>query len=196
MAALHATKDAATGGSHGLGFATLPIPMAVLDGELRILEANAAFAELLQVPAASLIGEPLGPRIRSAATDAPPGEGVQTFEFQFSDGPPRLRLDLQQEGEHILAGRAAASAGRRRTGTRRSGRLRRAGRLWPPSECAGRAARRSGWRPEPAAARRRRRWLQGYAVRRRAQPWGSAGSRNPGRATPRSRRPSWRAALP
>src|SRR5579859_4365147 len=103
MAALHATKDAATGGSHGLGFATLPIPMAVLDGELRILEANAAFAELLQVPAASLIGEPLGPRIRSAATDAPPGEGVQTFEFQFSDGPRWLRLDLQQEGEHILA---------------------------------------------------------------------------------------------
>ena len=103
MAALHATKDAGTGGSHGLGFATLPIPMAVLDGELRILEANAAFADLLQVPAPSLTGEPLGQRIRSAATDAPTGEGVQTFEFQCADGPRWLRLDLQHEGDHILA---------------------------------------------------------------------------------------------
>jgi signal transduction histidine kinase len=103
MAALHATKDAATGGLHGLGFSTLPIPMAVLDGELRILEANSAFAELLQVPAASLAGEALGHRIRSAAMEAPTGEGVQTFSFQCADGPRWLRLDLQHEGEHILA---------------------------------------------------------------------------------------------
>jgi signal transduction histidine kinase/CheY-like chemotaxis protein len=88
---------------HGLGFSTLPIPMAVLDGELRILEANAAFAELLQVPAASLTGEALGHRIRSAAIEAPTGEGVQTFSFQCADGPRWLRLDLQHEGEHILA---------------------------------------------------------------------------------------------
>ena len=103
MAVLQAKKDAATGGSHGLGFTTLPIPMAVLDAELRILEANAAFAELLQVPAASLTGEALGHRIRSAATDAPAGDGVQTFGFQCADGPRWLRLDLQQEGDHILA---------------------------------------------------------------------------------------------
>ncbi|MGZ6018521.1 MAG: ATP-binding protein [Phenylobacterium sp.] len=103
MAALQAAKTAATAGSHGLGFSTLPIPMAVLDGELRILEANAAFADLLQVPAASLTGEPLGHRIRSAALEAPTGEGVQTFSFQCADGPRWLRLDLQQEGEHILA---------------------------------------------------------------------------------------------
>jgi signal transduction histidine kinase/CheY-like chemotaxis protein len=77
--------------------------MAVLDGELRIIEANNAFAELLEVPAASLTGEPLGRRIRSAATDVPTGEGVQTFGFQCADGPRWLRLDLQQEGEHILA---------------------------------------------------------------------------------------------
>ena len=107
MAALQATRNAAKGAaigrSHGLGFATLPIPMAVLDAELRILEANAAFADLLQVPAASLTGEPLGHRIRSAATDAPTGEGVQTFGFQCADGPRWLRLDLQQEGDQILA---------------------------------------------------------------------------------------------
>jgi len=104
MAALQATENAvARGGAHGLGFATLPVPMAVLDGELRIVEANAAFADLLQVPAASLTGEALGHRLRSAATEVPVGEGVQTFGFQCADGPRWLRLDLQQEGEHILA---------------------------------------------------------------------------------------------
>jgi signal transduction histidine kinase/CheY-like chemotaxis protein len=103
MAVLHASKNAMTGGSPGLGFATLPIPMAVADGELGILEANAAFAELLQVPAASLVGEPLGHRLRSAAADVPTGEGVQTFCFQCADGPRWLRLDLQPQGEQILA---------------------------------------------------------------------------------------------
>ena len=103
MAVLHASKNAMTGGSPGLGFATLPIPMAMADGELGIIEANAAFAELLQVPAASLVGEPLGHRLRSAAADVPTGEGVQTFCFQCADGPRWLRLDLQPQGEQILA---------------------------------------------------------------------------------------------
>src|SRR5258708_40340670 len=103
MAVLHASKDAASGGAFGLGFATLPTPMAVLDGELTILEANAAFAELLQVPAASLVGEPLVHRLREAATDVPAGDGVQTFGFQCADGPRWLRLDLQAHGERILA---------------------------------------------------------------------------------------------
>ena len=103
MAVFHASKNAVTGGSHGQGFATLPIPMAVLDGDLAILEANAAFAELLDVPPESLIGEPLGHRLRSAASDVPTGEGVQTFGFQCDDGPRWLRLDLQPRGEQILA---------------------------------------------------------------------------------------------
>jgi signal transduction histidine kinase/CheY-like chemotaxis protein len=103
MAVLHASKDAASGGAFGLGFSTLPMPMAVLDGELTILEANVAFAELLQVPAASLVGEPLGHRLREAATDVPAGDGVQTFGFQCADGPRWLRLDLQPHGEQILA---------------------------------------------------------------------------------------------
>ncbi len=103
MAGLHVSKDAPSSGAFGLGFATLPMPMAVLDGELAIIEANGAFAKLLQVPAASLIGEPLGQRLREAATDAPAGEGVQTFGFQCADGPRWLRLDLQSHGEQILA---------------------------------------------------------------------------------------------
>jgi signal transduction histidine kinase len=103
MAVLHAPKNAMTEGSSGLGFATLPMPMAVLDGELAIQEANPAFAELLQVPAASLIGEPLGKRLRTAATDVPDGDGVQTFGFQCADGPRWLRLDLQEHGGQILA---------------------------------------------------------------------------------------------
>src|SRR6185312_2628671 len=103
MAVTNAANNAVTGGSHGLGFATLPTPMAVTDGELRILEANAALAELLDVPAASLTGEPLGHRLRSAATEAPSGEGVQTFEFQRPDGPRWLRLDLLPQGEQIVA---------------------------------------------------------------------------------------------
>jgi signal transduction histidine kinase/CheY-like chemotaxis protein len=107
MAVLHASKTAATaatrGGLSGLGFATLPAPLAVLDGELTILEANDAFAELLEVPAASLIGEPLGKRLRAAATDIPDGDGVQTFGFQCADGPRWLRLDLQEQGDRILA---------------------------------------------------------------------------------------------
>jgi signal transduction histidine kinase/CheY-like chemotaxis protein len=77
--------------------------MALLDSDLRILEANNAFAELLQVPAASLIDEPLGHRLRSAATDVPTGDGVQTFGFQCADGLRWLRLDLQQQDDRILA---------------------------------------------------------------------------------------------
>jgi signal transduction histidine kinase len=96
MATLHATRDAASGRAQGLGFDTLPMPMAVLDPELRFVEVNAAFAELLDVPAASLTGEPLGHRLRSAATDVPAGEGVQTFGFQCADGPRWLRLDLHE----------------------------------------------------------------------------------------------------
>jgi len=103
MAGVHAKTDAATGGSFGLGFETLPVPMAVLDAELRILEANAALAGLLEVPAASLTGEPLIQRLRSAAADAPGGDGVQTFSFQCADGPRSLRLDLQPHGGEILA---------------------------------------------------------------------------------------------
>ncbi|MFI4965865.1 MAG: ATP-binding protein [Caulobacterales bacterium] len=103
MAVLNASKDAVTRGSHAPGFATLPIPMALLDSDLRILEANNAFAELLQVPAASLIDEPLGHRLRSAATDVPTGDGVQTFGFQCADGLRWLRLDLQQQDDRILA---------------------------------------------------------------------------------------------
>ena len=103
MAVLHASKIAATEGLSGLGFATLPVPLAVLDGELTILEANDAFAELLEVPAASLIGEPLGQRLRGVATDVPDGDGVQTFGFQCADGPRWLRLDLQEQGDRILA---------------------------------------------------------------------------------------------
>jgi signal transduction histidine kinase len=103
MAALPASKTAVTEGSFGLGFATLPLPMAVLDGDLNILEANTAFADLLEVPAASLTGEPLGARLRGAATDVPDGEGVQTFGFQCADGPRWLRLDLQKQGDQILA---------------------------------------------------------------------------------------------
>ena len=89
MAVLHASKTAMIGASHGLGFATLPMPMAVADGELIIVEANGAFAELLQVPAASLVGEPLGHRLRSAASDVPSGEGVQTFTASSAPSGPR-----------------------------------------------------------------------------------------------------------
>ena len=103
MAAPHASKNALTEESSGLGFATLPMPLAVLDGELTILETNTAFADLLQVPAASLIGEPLGKRLRGAATDVPDGDGVQTFGFQCVDGLRWLRLELQQQGDQILA---------------------------------------------------------------------------------------------
>ena len=99
MATLHAARDAVRAGPQIIGVDALPIPMAVLDGELRFVDANAAFAELLDVPAASLIGEPLGHRLRSAATDVPDGEGVQTFGFQCADGPRWLRLDLQAESD-------------------------------------------------------------------------------------------------
>jgi signal transduction histidine kinase/CheY-like chemotaxis protein len=102
MAAAHATKDPVAGTS-AWGFDALPIPMAVLDAALNIRDANAAFAELLGVPAASLIHEPFGKRVRAVALEAPEGEGVQTFCFQCADGPRWLRLDLQDQGGHILA---------------------------------------------------------------------------------------------
>ncbi|THD57621.1 ATP-binding protein [Phenylobacterium sp.] len=103
MAVLTAAKHAAPGGAHGLGFDTLPVAMAVLDAELRFLDANRAFADLLSVPAPSLTGEPLGHRLRLAAFDVPTGEGVQTFGFQRPDGPCWMRLDLLEQGDHILA---------------------------------------------------------------------------------------------
>ncbi len=91
-----------TDASRRRGLDAVPIAMAWLDGALTILEANAAFAELLEVPAASLIGEPLGKRLRAAALDAPSDDGVQTFRFQRPDGPRWLRLDLQEQaGEHL-----------------------------------------------------------------------------------------------
>src|SRR5438445_13208297 len=99
MAALHASRDAATGEACGVGFETLPVAMAMLDSELAILEANTAFAALLDVPAASLVGEPLAQRLRSAASDVPPGDGVQTYGFQCADGPRWLCLDLLPQGE-------------------------------------------------------------------------------------------------
>lgn len=92
-----------TGGAPGPGFETLPLPMALLDSELIILEANAALAALLEAPAASLLGEPLRQRLCSAASDIPSGEGVQTFGFQCADGPRWLRLDLQPLGDRVLA---------------------------------------------------------------------------------------------
>src|SRR3954463_11985417 len=103
MAVSHASKTAGPQGLSALGFAPLPMPLAMLDGELTILEANDAFAELLDVPAASLMGEPLGKRLRGAATEVPDGDGVQTFGFQCADGPRWLRLDLQEQGDKILA---------------------------------------------------------------------------------------------
>jgi len=94
----------ALAGPSELGFDVLPTPMAVVSRELVIEEANAAFAELMQAPAASLIHESLPHRLRNAATDAPaPGDGVQTFGFQCADGPRWLRLDLVPVGEKILA---------------------------------------------------------------------------------------------
>ena len=103
MAAPHPFRSDAAAAPQSAGFASLPIPIAVLDGDLRIVEANGALGELLRVPPVSLEGEPFGHRLRSAAMDAPSGEGVQTFCFQCDDGPRWLRLDLQQQGEMILA---------------------------------------------------------------------------------------------
>jgi len=102
MAAQHASISVMPPAS-AVGIAALPIPIAILDGDLRILEANPALGELLQVPPVSLEGEPFGQRIRAAATEAPSGEGVQTFCFQCADGPHWLRLDLQRQDEQIIA---------------------------------------------------------------------------------------------
>ncbi len=103
MASPSATASTAPAGSRGLDFDSIPTPMAVVSGDLLIEEANAAFAELLQAPAASLIHEPLAHRLRNAASDAPIGDGVQTYNFQCADGPRWLRLDLTPLGERLLA---------------------------------------------------------------------------------------------
>jgi PAS domain-containing protein len=103
MAALQSASGDGLVDGHDLGFQALPVPMALLDGDLVVCEANAALADLLQVPAASLTGEPLGHRLRSASTDAPGGDGIQTFQFQCPDGPRWMRLDLQEHGDGILA---------------------------------------------------------------------------------------------
>src|SRR5258708_4741905 len=86
MAATQVTATLATPGPRGPDFVAIPTPMALLDAELAILDANAAFADLLQVHPASL-----------------PGHGVQTYGFQRPDGPRWLRLDLQDLGDHVLA---------------------------------------------------------------------------------------------
>src|SRR4051794_26520516 len=68
MASPHATATGAPDNAKGLGFETIPTPMALLSQDLAIVEANAAFAGLMGVPAASLIGEPLAHRLRDAAS--------------------------------------------------------------------------------------------------------------------------------
>src|SRR5436190_2240167 len=102
MAAPQATATSRAG-PQGLDFDTIPTPLALLTGDLAIVEANSAFAGLLGVPAASLIGEPLVHRLRAAASDPPSGEGVQTYGFQCADGPRWLRLDLTPHGDGLLA---------------------------------------------------------------------------------------------
>jgi signal transduction histidine kinase len=103
MASSHANAAAPAGPSN-LAFDAIPTPMALASRELVIEEVNAAFAELMQAPAASLIHEPLPHRLRTAATDVPtPGDGVQTFGFQCADGPRWLRLDLAPVGDMVLA---------------------------------------------------------------------------------------------
>jgi len=103
MAAKHATASLAAAAPRGPDFSAIPTPMAMLDAELTILDANAAFAELMQVHPASLPGQALAHCLRAAATDAPTGDGVQTYGFQRADGPCWLRLDLQPLGDKILA---------------------------------------------------------------------------------------------
>jgi signal transduction histidine kinase/CheY-like chemotaxis protein len=103
MAAPQVTAIPAHTDPRGPGFDAIPSPMALLDQDLTILSANRAFAELLQAHEASLIGEPLGHRLRAAASDTPTGDGIQTFGFQFPDGPRWLRLDLLPFGDGHLA---------------------------------------------------------------------------------------------
>src|SRR5579872_1699412 len=103
MGSPHASATNVTTAPLALGFDAIPMPMALVSRGLVIEEANAAMAELLQAPAASLVHEPLGERLRRAATDAPAGDGVQTFGFQRPDGPRWLRLDLSPMGEGFLA---------------------------------------------------------------------------------------------
>ena len=103
MASPRATHASAPARPSGLSFEAIPTPMALVSRGLVIEEANAAFAELMQAPAASLIHEPLAQRLRNAASEAPAGDGVQTFGFQRADGPRWLRLDLTPVGDRILA---------------------------------------------------------------------------------------------
>ncbi|MFL5296468.1 MAG: ATP-binding protein [Phenylobacterium sp.] len=103
MAAPQAAGTLARTGPSGLAFEAIPTPMALVTPDLAIVEANAAMAALMGVPAASLIGEPLAHRLRAVAGEAPSGDGVQTFGFECDDGLRWLRLDLTHVGEGLLA---------------------------------------------------------------------------------------------
>src|SRR5258706_9915148 len=102
MAAPRAQATPAHTDPRGPDFDAIPSPMAVLDQDLTIVSANRALADLLQAHEASLVGETLGHRLRSAASDTPTGDGIQTFGFQHPDGPRWLRLDLQPYGDGFL----------------------------------------------------------------------------------------------
>jgi signal transduction histidine kinase/CheY-like chemotaxis protein len=84
-------------------FETVPLAMALLHADRTILEANAALADLLEVRAESLIGEPLTQRLHRAASHPPAEAGVQTYGFDCADGPRWLRLDQQPAGDGVLA---------------------------------------------------------------------------------------------
>lgn len=103
MAASHASAIPPRADPRGPDFDAIPSPMAVLDQDLTILSANRALADLLQAHEASLVGEALGHRLRTAASDTPSGDGIETFGFQCPDGPRWLRLDLQPYGDGFLA---------------------------------------------------------------------------------------------
>jgi signal transduction histidine kinase/CheY-like chemotaxis protein len=85
------------------GFDAMPVPMAMLSADLTIREANAALADLLGVPARSLLGESFTSRLRSAVKEAPDDAGIQTYAFDRPDGPQWLRLSLQTYGDGVLA---------------------------------------------------------------------------------------------
>jgi len=85
MASPHPSA-AASAVPSGLGFDAIPTPMAVVSRDLMIEEANAAFAELMQAPAASLIHEQLAGRLRTPATTCPSPAATARWSGR-ADGP-------------------------------------------------------------------------------------------------------------
>src|SRR6185295_17332390 len=84
-------------------FDALPMPLAWLDAEMRVVSANAALADLLGATATNLAGVDLAAELRRHALATVTEGEIEAFGFATGDGLRWLKLDLRPADGATLA---------------------------------------------------------------------------------------------